>query len=198
MGMGVRRQNRIDFSLVRSILRAMKDLLAIFSKELSSWFRRCWLAVLLTGRVFYFLFTRKPDWRVTQEQMVAAGPASLIIAMITAAVIGMIFTIQVAREFQALGAGSMVGGILALALGRELCPIMMAIVVAGRVGSAFAAEIGTMKVCGGNRYHEGDRADRRTLYAQNRSRGISGAAPFNCLLSDGSRFECYGIADRFG
>ena len=188
MGMGVRRQNRIDFSLVRSILVAMKDLLAIFSKELSSWFRRCWLAILLTGRVFYFLFTRKPDWRVTQEQMVAAGPASLIIAMITAAVIGMIFTIQVAREFQALGAGSMVGGILALALGRELCPIMMAIVVAGRVGSAFAAEIGTMK----------DRADRRTLYAQNRSRGISGAAPFNCLLSDGSRFECYGIADRFG
>jgi phospholipid/cholesterol/gamma-HCH transport system permease protein len=144
--MWVRRQNRIDFSLVRSILGTMKDLLAIFSKELSSWFRRCWLAVLLTGRVFYFLFTRQPDWRVTQEQMVAAGPASLIIAMITAAVIGMIFTIQVAREFQALGAGSMVGGILSLALGRELCPIMMAIVVAGRVGSAFAAEIGTMKV----------------------------------------------------
>jgi phospholipid/cholesterol/gamma-HCH transport system permease protein len=70
----------------------------------------------------------------------------LIIAMVTAAVIGMIFTIQVAREFQALGAGSMVGGILALALGRELSPIMMAVIVAGRVGSAFAAEIGTMKV----------------------------------------------------
>lgn len=83
---------------------------------------------------------------MTVEQMVAAGPASLIIGMITAAVIGSIFTIQVAREFQALGAGSMVGGILALALGRELCPIMMAIVVAGRVGSAFAAEIGTMRV----------------------------------------------------
>jgi phospholipid/cholesterol/gamma-HCH transport system permease protein len=78
--------------------------------------------------------------------MMETGPASLVIAMITAWIIGMIFTIQVAREFQALGAGSLVGGILALALARELCPIMMAIVVAGRVGSAFAAELGTMRV----------------------------------------------------
>ncbi|MEG3439372.1 MlaE family lipid ABC transporter permease subunit [Pannus brasiliensis CCIBt3594] len=124
----------------------MNNVFGIFSAELSSWSRRAWLALLLTGRVIFCLFTRKPDWRVTSEQMVAAGPASLIIATITAAVIGMIFTIQVAREFQALGAGSLVGGILALALGRELCPIMMAVVVAGRVGSAFAAEIGTMKV----------------------------------------------------
>jgi phospholipid/cholesterol/gamma-HCH transport system permease protein len=124
----------------------MNDVLAVFGAELSSWLRRSAMAVLLAGRVIYCLFTRKPDWRVTREQMLTAGPASLIIAMVTAAVIGMIFTIQVAREFQALGAGSMVGGILALALGRELCPIMMAVVVAGRVGSAFAAEIGTMKV----------------------------------------------------
>ncbi len=124
----------------------MNELLKVFRAELQSWSRRAWLAVLLAGRVIYFLVTRRPDRRVTVEQMVAAGPASLVIGLITAAVIGSIFTIQVAREFQALGAGSMVGGILALALGRELCPIMMAVVVAGRVGSAFAAEIGTMKV----------------------------------------------------
>lgn len=114
--------------------------------QLSSWLRRSWAATLLTGRVFYCLVRRRPDWRITLDQLMNAGPASLIIAMLTAAVIGLIFTIQVAREFQALGAGSMVGGILALALGRELAPIMMAIVVAGRVGSAFAAEIGTMRV----------------------------------------------------
>ncbi|WP_013321182.1 MlaE family lipid ABC transporter permease subunit [Gloeothece verrucosa] len=113
---------------------------------LQSWFERLWAAILLTGRVVFYLFTRKIDARNTLEQMMAVGPASLAIALITATVIGMIFTIQVAREFLALGAGSAVGGILALALSRELCPIMMAVVVAGRVGSAFAAEIGTMRV----------------------------------------------------
>jgi phospholipid/cholesterol/gamma-HCH transport system permease protein len=113
---------------------------------LDKWLKRVWAAILLTGRTFFYILTRAPDYRTTLEQMEEVGPASLIINLITAAVIGMIFTIQVAREFLALGAGSTVGGILAIALARELCPIMVAVVVAGRVGSAFAAEIGTMQV----------------------------------------------------
>lgn len=113
---------------------------------LGSWTNRSLAAVFLTGRVFFYLFTRPLDRKNAIQQMMSVGPASLVIALITAAIIGMIFTIQVAREFLALGAGSTVGGILAIALSRELCPIMMAVVVAGRVGSAFAAEIGTMRV----------------------------------------------------
>jgi phospholipid/cholesterol/gamma-HCH transport system permease protein len=124
----------------------MNSIIKIFSAALGAWGRRTWAAVLLTGRVIYCLFNRKLDPRLTLDQLLETGPASLIIALFTAFVIGMIFTVQVAREFQALGASSLVGGILALTLSRELCPIMMAIVVAGRVGSAFAAEIGTMKV----------------------------------------------------
>ncbi|MBD2540979.1 MlaE family lipid ABC transporter permease subunit, partial [Coleofasciculus sp. FACHB-SPT36] len=57
-----------------------------------------------------------------------------------------VFTIQVAREFVNLGAGSAVGGVLALSLCRELGPVLTAVILAGRVGSAFAAEIGTMRV----------------------------------------------------
>jgi len=110
------------------------------------WGQRVWLAILLTGRIVFNTFNRPIDWSATLEQMKEVGPASLVINLITAAVIGMIFTIQVAREFLALGADSTVGGILAIALARELCPIMVAVVIAGRVGSAFAAEIGTMQV----------------------------------------------------
>ncbi|MER3589179.1 MAG: ABC transporter permease, partial [Mastigocladus sp. ERB_26_1] len=44
------------------------------------------------------------------------------------------------------GAGNLVGGVLAVALTRELSPVLTAVVIAGRVGSAFAAEIGTMRV----------------------------------------------------
>jgi phospholipid/cholesterol/gamma-HCH transport system permease protein len=58
----------------------------------------------------------------------------------------MVFTIQVAREFIYYGAGTTVGGVLAIALTRELAPVLTAVVIAGRVGSAFAAEIGTMRV----------------------------------------------------
>ena len=58
----------------------------------------------------------------------------------------MVFTIQVAKEFLFFGAGRVVGGVLALALTRELAPVLTAVVLAGRVGSAFAAEIGTMRV----------------------------------------------------
>jgi phospholipid/cholesterol/gamma-HCH transport system permease protein len=78
--------------------------------------------------------------------MSIVGPESLTIALITAAFVGMVFTIQVAREFIFFGAGSFVGGVLSLALTRELAPVLTAVVVAGRVGSAFAAEIGTMRV----------------------------------------------------
>ncbi len=114
--------------------------------ELESWFQRAGQGILLLGNTIYQLFTKRIDFRNTSLQMMSVGPASLPIALVTAAVIGMIFTIQVAREFLALGAGSAVGGILLLALARELSPIMTAVVVAGRVGSAFAAEIGTMRV----------------------------------------------------
>lgn len=55
---------------------------------------------------------------------------------------------QFVREFAKLGLTRSVGGVLALALARELTPVVTAIILAGRVGSAFAAELGTMQVSG--------------------------------------------------
>jgi phospholipid/cholesterol/gamma-HCH transport system permease protein len=80
------------------------------------------------------------------EQMALVGPESLLIALVTSTTIGMVFTLQVAREFINFGAQNLVGGVLSLALTRELAPVLTAVVLAGRVGSAFAAEIGTMQV----------------------------------------------------
>ena len=51
-----------------------------------------------------------------------------------------------ASEFAKLGLTRSVGGVLALALARELTPVVTSIIIAGRVGSAFAAELGTMQV----------------------------------------------------
>jgi ABC transport permease subunit len=58
----------------------------------------------------------------------------------------MVFTIQFTQEFARLGLTKAVGGVLALALSRELIPVITAVIMAGRVGSAYAAELGTMKV----------------------------------------------------
>lgn len=116
------------------------------NKGLELWFQRLLAAFFLAGQVFLHLLRAKINRRNTLEQMAIAGPESLLITLVTAVSIGMVFTIQVSREFIYFGAGSTVGGVLALSLARELAPVLTAVVVTGRVGSAFAAEIGTMRV----------------------------------------------------
>ncbi|MBD2314330.1 MlaE family lipid ABC transporter permease subunit [Desertifilum sp. FACHB-1129] len=113
---------------------------------LGQWAYRLLAAFLLGGQVLFHLLSGKIHRRNTFEQMMVVGPASLGIALVTAGFVGMVFTIQVAREFINFGAKAAVGGVLGLALARELAPVLTAVVVAGRVGSAFAAEIGTMRV----------------------------------------------------
>jgi phospholipid/cholesterol/gamma-HCH transport system permease protein len=113
---------------------------------LGLWAQRLLAAILLGGQVLIHLLSGKVNRRNTLEQLAIVGPESLLIALITAAFVGMVFTIQVSREFIRLGAGTTVGGVLAIALARELAPVLTAVILAGRVGSAFAAEIGTMRV----------------------------------------------------
>lgn len=113
---------------------------------LGSWVQRVLAALFLGGQILLHLQPQKIHRRNTLEQMAVVGPDSLIIALVTASFVGMVFTIQVAREFINFGAGTAVGGVLAIALTRELAPVLTAVVLAGRVGSAFAAEIGTMQV----------------------------------------------------
>jgi phospholipid/cholesterol/gamma-HCH transport system permease protein len=110
------------------------------------WTQRFLGAILLGGQVMLHLLQGKIHKRNTLEQMAVVGPESIQIALITAGFVGAVFTIQVAREFINFGATTAVGGVLALALTRELGPVLTAVVLAGRVGSAFAAEIGAMQV----------------------------------------------------
>ncbi len=116
------------------------------SSSLRVWSQRLIAAILLGGQVLFHLLKVKIHRRNTIDQMAAVGTESLLIVLVTAAFVGMVFTIQVAREFINFGAVQAVGGVLAIALTRELAPVIAAVVLAGRVGSAFAAEIGTMRV----------------------------------------------------
>jgi phospholipid/cholesterol/gamma-HCH transport system permease protein len=110
------------------------------------WLRRVGASALLGGQVLLHLGSGRIHRRNTFDQLSAVGLESLLIVLITSVVISGVFTIQVAREFINFGASSLIGGVLAIALTRELTPVVTAVVMCGRVGSAFAAEMGTMKV----------------------------------------------------
>lgn len=103
-------------------------------------------ALVLGGEVMVRILQGKVHWRNTLEQLKIVGPKSLGVCLLTSAFIGMVFTIQFIREFAKLGLTRSVGGVLSLALSRELTPVVTCIILAGRVGSAFAAELGTMQV----------------------------------------------------
>lgn len=105
------------------------------------------VAILLGGQILVRLLKGKiPRPRQLLEQMVTVGLGSLNSVLLIAFFAGMIFTVQTARELTKYGAVSAVGGAFALAFCRELAPILTASVVAGQVGSAYAAEIGEMQV----------------------------------------------------
>jgi phospholipid/cholesterol/gamma-HCH transport system permease protein len=80
------------------------------------------------------------------HQAMAVGIEALPIASLISFFIGMILALQGAYELRRLGALQLVASAVAISMTRELGPLMTAIIVIGRSGSAFAAEIGTMKV----------------------------------------------------
>lgn len=101
--------------------------------------------VLLFGTMLYYLH-RRPNFKHIVHQMAHLGVNSLPIVLLTILFTGMVMTVQTAHEFIKYGAQSSVGGVVAIAMGRELSPVLTGVVVAGRVGAAITAEIGSMKV----------------------------------------------------
>ncbi|GHP02553.1 protein TRIGALACTOSYLDIACYLGLYCEROL 1, chloroplastic [Pycnococcus provasolii] len=115
-------------------------------RELPPWLWRALSALILFGKVVVRVCTGRIHTKNTVEQLSIVGPRSLFVSLLTSSFVGMVFTIQFVREFMRLGLTRSVGGVIALALCRELTPAITAVIFAGRVGSAFAAELGTMQV----------------------------------------------------
>ena len=88
----------------------------------------------------------KPRFKHIISQMAHLGADSLLIVSSTLLFTGVVFTLQTAHEFIRFGAESTVGGVVSIAIGRELGPVLVGVVCAGRVGAAITAEISTMKV----------------------------------------------------
>ena len=101
---------------------------------------------VLTLQLFYWLFKGKRNWRTILAQFNEIGVNSLPVILICSQFAGMVLVVQVGKQFASISATKFIGGTVGLSLSRELAPLISAVVVAGRNGSAMAAEIGTMKV----------------------------------------------------
>jgi phospholipid/cholesterol/gamma-HCH transport system permease protein len=106
-----------------------------------------------TGRWFTMLgrtvaWTFRPPWDIAEwlRQMVRLGVDSIPVVILTTMFTGMVLALQTYAGFQRVHAESFVGSVVALAMLRELSPVLVGLMVTGRVGSSMAAEIGTMRV----------------------------------------------------
>jgi phospholipid/cholesterol/gamma-HCH transport system permease protein len=102
--------------------------------------------LLLLAEILRTTFTRRPRWAETIEQIFKIGWQSQAVVLLTGAFTGMVFTVQTGIHFHRVRLDTAVGAVVSLAMTRELAPVLTALMVAGRVGSAIAAEIGSMKV----------------------------------------------------
>jgi phospholipid/cholesterol/gamma-HCH transport system permease protein len=85
-------------------------------------------------------------WKSTIHQMVLIGFNSIPIVATICFFVGLIMAMQAAYQLERFGASIYVADLVGVSMTRELGPLLTAIIVAGRSGSAIAAEIGTMKV----------------------------------------------------
>jgi phospholipid/cholesterol/gamma-HCH transport system permease protein len=100
----------------------------------------------LLGELWIAIRSRVWRLKLVAHQIVAIGYGSQAVVIVTGAFTGAVFTFQTYSKFKDFGVESSVGAIVSVALCRELGPVLSGLMVAGRVGAAMAADIGTMKV----------------------------------------------------
>ena len=102
--------------------------------------------IVLLGRTLYWC---KSIWRrrgQVAKQMYEVGNRSLGICALTACVVGMILSLQAGYQLKQYGAERALGVLVGLSIIKEFGPVITAFILAGRIGSSFAAEIGSMVV----------------------------------------------------
>ena len=100
----------------------------------------------LAGRATRFVFARPFYWRDLLVQMDRIGVGSAPIAVLTGLFTGMVLALQSSVELGKFGADVYIGNLVGASMVRELGPVLAGLMVAGRIGSGIAAELGSMQV----------------------------------------------------
>ncbi len=101
---------------------------------------------LFTARAIYYAVQPPYYWRLLLRQMVEIGYYSLPVVGLTAIFTGMVLALQSYTGFTRFNAEAAIPNVVVLSMTRELGPVLAGLMVAGRIGAAIAAEIGTMRV----------------------------------------------------
>jgi phospholipid/cholesterol/gamma-HCH transport system permease protein len=103
---------------------------------------------VFTGRTLRVIGSAFSDrgLRILAPQAFMIGVQSVPVLLITGLFVGMVLAVQTVEQFQAIGLEERMGSIVNLAVLRELGPVLAGIMLAGRVGGALTAELGTMRV----------------------------------------------------
>ena len=119
---------------------------------------QAWLGRLVDGLGSFWIFagqtiwwatrglTRAANWRLLVPQLYEVGYRSLPVILITGGFVGMVLAVQAIDQFRAVGLEERMGAVVNLSVVRELGPVLAGIMLAGRIGGALTAEIGTMNV----------------------------------------------------
>lgn len=101
---------------------------------------------LFMWQTIKWMLTRLPSRDTLYNNMYQIGVLSLPVVALTGTFIGMVLAVQSYNQFRAFGLETQLGGVINRTMFRELGPVLAATMLAGRVGSAMAAELGTMRV----------------------------------------------------
>jgi len=103
------------------------------------------MLALLCETVYYFKEAPR-NLNSIFRQMNLIGVGTLPIAMLVALFVGMVLSVQTGTELALYGTQEAIGAIVGVSMVKELGPVMTSLLVAGRIGSAMAAEVGAMEV----------------------------------------------------
>jgi phospholipid/cholesterol/gamma-HCH transport system permease protein len=101
---------------------------------------------LLVREIGESLLRGKKRWSQFWRQVAEIGFRSQPVVIVTGAFTGAVLAAQALFQFELVGLETLAGGLVSAAMLRELGPVIIGVMLAGRVGSSMAAEIGTMKV----------------------------------------------------
>ncbi len=124
--------------------------------SLGRWGLLCWDTAWRFGQFVQFALSvaaallRSPRrclrWSNLGEQLFHVGTASIPVVSLTGLFIGMILALEGYDQFAALGQEERLGGVINISVVKQIGPVLAAVMIAGRVGGALAAELGTMRI----------------------------------------------------
>ncbi len=109
-------------------------------------FKRLLSSIIIGGQAINYIFRGKISKNDLFDQLMESGPGSFLIVLITGIAAGTVFNIQIASQLTDLDQSGLIGGLLAVGMAREMAPLLTATLMTGKVATAYAAQLGTMKV----------------------------------------------------